>query len=227
MTLNKYLARRIYIGRRPFGSYWCLGAPNQIFGPGTEAAGETLCLKDCITQSNSVQVRKLEDFSSFSGVCKDGWGNHGGVGHSSKRIWLAALPRGIKTVWEDRPLLLLAIFDEGPKSYGGIKYCVKSCHHQVPAVLTQLREAVTECASKFPVPVLPVIICFASQCTWIFVQFSWAAFIGRTSKCRTTKLLWQICSHHNRPDEGTLQQSSREFHFELSILSILLRSGKI
>ena len=54
-----------------------------------------------------------------------------------------------------------------------------------------------------------------------------STFIGRTSKCRTTKLLRQICSHHNRPDEGTLQQSSREFHFELSILSILLRSGKI
>ena len=59
--------------------------PNQIFGPGTEAAGEALCLNDCITQSNPVQVRQLEDYSSAS-VCKDGRGNHGGVGHSSKRI---------------------------------------------------------------------------------------------------------------------------------------------
>ena len=106
-----YLARRIDIGRRPFGSYWCLAVPNQIFGPGTEAAGEALCLKDCITQSNPVQVRKLEDYSSAS-VCKDGWGNHGGVGHSSKRIWLAALSRGIKTGWADKPLLLSNFHDQ-------------------------------------------------------------------------------------------------------------------
>ena len=71
MTINKYLARRIDIGRRPFVSYWCLGAPNQIFGPGTEAAGEALCLGDCITQSNPVQVRKLEDYSSVSGVLSE------------------------------------------------------------------------------------------------------------------------------------------------------------
>ena len=151
--------------------------------------------------------------------CQNGWGNHGGVGHSSKRIWLAALPRGIKTGWADQPLLLSMFHDQVfimmAKRY---MYCVQSCHHQVPAVLTQLREAVTECASKFPVPVHPVIICFSSQCTWIVVQFSWAAFIGRTSKCRTTKLLWQICSHHNRPDEGILQQFSRECCFEWYIL---------
>jgi len=42
------------------------------FGPGTEAAGDALCLKDSITQLKLILVRKLSDHSSVSVACQNG-----------------------------------------------------------------------------------------------------------------------------------------------------------
>ena len=53
---------------------------------------------------------------------------------------------------------------------------------------------------------------------WSCPILSEATFIGRTSKCWTTKLLRQVCSHHNRPDEGSNKQFSGECSFETSIV---------
>ena len=53
---------------------------------------------------------------------------------------------------------------------------------------------------------------------WSCSILSEATSIGRTSKCWTTKLLRQVCSHHNRPDEGSNQQFSGECSFETSIV---------
>ena len=197
--------------------------PNQTFGPGTEAAGDALCLKDSITQLKLILVRKLSDHSSVSVACQNGWGNHGGVGHSSKRIWLAALPRGIKTGWADQPLLL-SMFQ---------CFMIKS------SLWWQKDTALSHVTTRFPLcwpswgkrspSARPSSLCRYFQSKFVLHHsvywFFWscpilseATFIGRTSKCWTTKLLRQVCSHHNRPDEGSNKQFSGECSFETSIV---------
>ena len=151
-----------------------------------------------------MQVRQ-EDYFSAS-VCKDGRGNHGGVGHSSKRIWLAALSRGIKTGWADKPLLLSNFHDQA--------FIIMHGKHILHSVMLPPGSRCVDTVEGSGHRVCVQVPCAGTSsqnlhCTTVHIDsfghcsfLSKTTFIGRTSKCWTTKLLWQVCSHHNRPDEG-------------------------